>query len=174
MSETARALGLPGVISWKGRALTVSRITFKVEGLFEYWLESQRDEALERCRLRGHRQLYLDRLKLAEGQDARHAFSWQGEEAQKAAWEQPGFAELSYLCVVEHQPGWTRKEHAELLAAPGKLEELVGIIHRISKPHPNGSAPGAEVPGAITSPPGNSSESSSATPTASTLSASPD
>ncbi len=150
MSETARALGLPGELEWQGKKLTVSRITYKAEGLFERYLERERNEGLERCRLAGFQQVYLDRCKVANEQDARHAFAWQQRLAQEAAWDERGFAELSFLCVSLHQPGWTREQHAELLATPGKLDELVAIIHNISAPHPNGCAPGAEPSGATT------------------------
>jgi hypothetical protein len=154
MSETARALGLPGEIQWEGRTLTVSRINFKVEGLFERWLEAERNAGLERCRLSGLQQVYLDRCKVANEQDARHAFAWTSEEgtARKAAWDLngPGFAQLSFLCVQLHQPGWTHEEHMRLLADRAKGDELGCVMHNISMPHPNGCAPGAEPSGATT------------------------
>ena len=142
MSETARALGMPGQIEWQGKTLTVSRITFAVEAHFEQWLEANRDRALERCRGRVGREVYKDRLAEANAQDGALAFAWTGPVAQQAAWSEAGFRELSFFCLKEHQPGWTRQQHEELLADAAKAAELVAVIHRITAPDPNGRAPG--------------------------------
>lgn len=165
MSETQRAGGVPGQIDWDGRTLKVQRVTFKVEGSFEAWLEANLDAALERSRANCSPEVYRDRLEAANRQVAAREFAWEGEVARKAAREPAGFRELSFWCLFDLQPGWTRAEHERLLADPGKCGELVRVIHKVSAPHPNGSAPGGEPSGATTSPPPNFSASSSPTPT---------
>lgn len=141
MSETARALGLPGEIEWKGRTLQISRVYFKIEALFELWLERNLDAALERARKTLSADAYRDRVNAANVQAATRAFAWDSEATTQAAWGQAGFKELAYLCIADKQPGWSRAEHDELMSDPEKVRELIQIIHKITAPVPNGSPP---------------------------------
>src|SRR5262245_41486643 len=138
MSETARALGLPGQIEWQGRTLTISRVYFKIEALFELWLESNLNVALERARKTLSAEAYKDRVNAANVQAATRAFAWDSEAAFAAAWGQTGFKELAFLCIADKQPGWTRAEHDELMSDAARVAELIGIIHKITAPVPNG------------------------------------
>lgn len=150
MSETARALGLPGAIQWGGETLTVERVTFELEGYFERWLETRVFEAVARNRAALGAEGFREALRVAEQDVAAGVYAWTGDGARKAAWSPEGFKELSFLCVARHNPGWTRERHAELLADQNKYEELIRLIHRISDPLPNGSAPAAPAAGATT------------------------
>jgi len=160
MSDTARALGLPGEVQWEGRALAVSRITFEIEGRFERWLEANLLRSLEFHRATVSADTYALLAREANAALAARRYAWDGEIAPAAAWLGPGFRELSYLCVLDLQPAWTREEHARLLASPGKLEELARTIHGITAPLKNGQPPGAAASGDSTSASPKSSASS--------------
>jgi len=160
MSDTARALGLPGEIQFNGQTLKVSRITFEIEGRFERWLEANLLRSLEFHRGSVSADTYALLAREANAALAQRRYAWDGEIAPEAAWLGPGFRELSYLCVLDLQPVWTREEHAKLLAAPGKLEELARTIHGITAPLKNGPPPGAAAPGGSSSPLPKSSPSS--------------
>ena len=147
MSETARALGLPGEIEWQGRTLIVSRVYFKIEALFERFLERNLDQALERARSTLSADAYRDRVNAANVQAATRAFAWDSEAAFAAAWGQAGFRELAYLCIVDKQPDWTRQQHDELMADPAKVTELIQLIHKITSPAKNGLPPEPRQPG---------------------------
>src|SRR6266545_708566 len=146
MSETARALGLPGEIEWQGQVLKVSRVTFKIEALFEQWLEGNRDAALERSRSRLSPEVFRERLRESLAQDAARQLGWSESTAQAAAWGEEGFRELAYHCIKELQPKWSRQQHAELVADAGKVLELMRIVHKITAPDPNGPAPDPRPP----------------------------
>lgn len=150
MSETARALGLPGEIEFEGKRLKVQRVTFKIEGLFESWLEANLAAGLERSLAHSSDRVYRDRLKAANEQVAAGDFAWDEVAARRAARTLRGFRELSYYCVADLQPNWTREDHERLLAAPGAIDRLYRVIHDITAPLKNGSAPGEEEPGAST------------------------
>src|SRR5262245_32081014 len=160
MSDTARALGLPGAIEYDGRTLQVSRITFEIEGRFERWLEANLLRSLEFHRGSVSADTYALLAREANAALAGRRYAWDGEIAPEAAWLGPGFRELSYLCVLDLQPAWTREEHAKLLTSPGKLEELARTIHGITAPLKNGPPPGAAASGDSSSPSPKSSPSS--------------
>lgn len=150
MSETARALGLPGEMEFKGKKLKVQRINYKIEGLFEAWLEANLAAGLERSLKYSSDFVYRDRLKAANEQLAAGDFAWELPVAQRASKTLRGFKELSYFCVADLQPDWTRAEHEELLAVPGNLLKIHNLIHQITAPLKNGSAPEEATSGATT------------------------
>lgn len=143
MGETGRLLGANGEITWQSAPLAVSRVTFKIEGLFEFWLERNLDQSLERARVNHARdpQTYQDRVRDRNAIAAAHSLAWTGAIAQKAAWEGPGFKELAYLCLVELNPTWNRDRHEQLFLDSAKVWELLSIIHQITAPDPNGQSP---------------------------------
>jgi hypothetical protein len=141
MSETARALGMPGHIEWRGERLVVSRVTFEVEALFEVWLENNLTAALERSRETSRPDLYRDRLREGNAQLAAREFCWDSDAARRATFTPAGFRELSYLCLARERVGWTREQHAALCADKAKFAELVRVIHQVSDPLPNGPGP---------------------------------
>lgn len=160
MSETARALGLPGQIDFEGQTLKVQRVTFKVEGYFERWLEDNLSAALERSRAVTSPEVYRERLEASNRQLAARELAWEGDVAPKVGRSAVGFRELSFWCVHDLQPAWTREQHDRLLSDPARCQQLIRIIHQITDPDPNGSAPGGEPSGATTSPAASSSPSS--------------
>jgi hypothetical protein len=141
MSETARALGLPGTVEWRGEKLTVSRITFEVEAFFERWLEDNLTAALERSRAAGSRDLFLERVREANLQLAARDFAWTGPAAEAAAFNGPGAAELAWLCITRHHHDWTRERHAELMSDPEARRRVLEAVWGVSAPAKNGHPP---------------------------------
>jgi hypothetical protein len=147
MSETARALGLPGEVVWQGRPLKVSRVTFEIEGLFERWLEARAYESLRRNEALMGPAMFVAALRVVQQDIVAGDYAWTGAAGVRAAWTPAGFRELSFYCVAKHQHDWDRAQHDDLLADGEKYAEIMSVVHNITEPLKNGSPPEAPATG---------------------------
>lgn len=134
MSETARCLGLPSEITWRGRRLAVSRVTLGIEARFEEWLTARARAIVDRQAV-DLGPAWEAVAKVYQLDYEQGTFCWSSDLARALSGTREGFAELSYHCLARLQP-WTREEHAALLADPPQLQALAVEIRRVSDPWP--------------------------------------
>lgn len=146
MSETARALGLPGSFEWQGRTLKVSPITLEIEGIFAHVLKERTAQGLQEVQGSLGEQAYRDALEGLRDDLAAGEFEWTGRVARKAVRTHAGTRELAWLCLTlpEPPPRFTRKD-LDALARSGKpWDQLLVLMNELNAPPPNGQGPSEE------------------------------